>query len=627
MCGITGVFNFSKRGVNETALKSMCESISHRGPDGDGLYVDQDRGVGLGHRRLSIIDLTLGHQPMANANESIWIVFNGEIYNYLDLKKELQKDGFSFKTTSDTEVIIYLYQKYGEKGFARLNGIFSIGIYDKAKNCLVLARDHFGVKPMYYAFTSSGIVFGSEVKTILKQGEISPELDLGALDTFLTFRYNPSPQTLFKGIHKLYPGHYLKINADGKTERAAFYTNKPKQNAGISQTEAVEKYQFLLEQSVKRQMMSDVPVGLLLSGGVDSAVIAYLMQGTSNEKIKTFTIGFEGKGDFNELDDARETANLIGTDHYETTITQKEYLDFFYKSFYYTEEPIAEMTIPALYYVSKLAARHVKVALAGQGADEPLAGYKRYFGEQQINKYFHLLNALPMQQLASLLPRNERIKRAAYASRFANDLDRFLAIYTIFTPEQKTSLLRDDIKSLALGDNRTLVKRLFDETGGLPDSLSKILYIDTRMSLSDNLLLFGDKMSMANSIEMRVPFLDVELIEFIETLPPKLKLRDRTHKFIHKEAVKKWLPDRIIYRKKRGFATPMDQWLQNDFSNVARELFNDPASASRRYFNLGYINTMLDQHQKKKENYQRNIFALLSFEIWHKSFFEAMRDN
>ena len=281
------------------------------------------------------------------------------------------------------------------------------------------------------------------------------------------------------------------------------------------------------------------------------------------------------------------------------------------------------MTIPALYYVSKLASQHVKVVLAGQGADEPLAGYKRYFGEKQISKYFGLLHALPLQSVARFLPRNERFKRAAFASQFENELERFLAIYSIFTPEQKANLVKKDIASSLTNVNLELIENIYQHTTQLSDSLSKILYIDTRMSLSDNLLLFGDKMSMANSIEMRVPFLDVDLINFLETLPSSLKLKGAVHKYIHKKAVKKWLPDEIIYRKKRGFATPMDQWLQKDFSNVARELFNDNNSACRKYFNIEYIGTMLDKHQSKKENFQRNIFALLSFEIWHKSFFES----
>ncbi|HZY80877.1 MAG TPA: asparagine synthase (glutamine-hydrolyzing) [Cyclobacteriaceae bacterium] len=630
MCGISGIYNFqSKKPVDALLLKQMCDSIAHRGPDGDGVFIDQQHHIGLGHRRLSIVDLATGGQPMTDESEDVWLIFNGEIYNYPDLKRELQAKGYHFRTTSDTEAIIFMYKEYGAESFARLNGIFAFAIFDKKNDCLVLARDHFGVKPLYYAFHEGSLLFGSEIKTILQHETFKREMDYQALNSFLTFRYNPSPQTLFKNIVKLYPGHYLKVTGKGETILQPYWKYRPKIATGITEAEAIQQYQHLLEQAVKRQMMSDVPVGLLLSGGVDSAVIGHLMQSVSTDRIKTFTIGFEGTGDYNELPDAKESAKFIGSEHFEMTISQKEYMDFFYKSFHYTEEPIGEMTIPALYYVSKLAASHVKVVLAGQGADEPLAGYKRYFGEQKINQYFSVLNKLPMTQVAKLLPRNERFKRAAYASRFSNEVERFLAIYTIFTPEQKVKLLNPDLQRKINGQltDISMIERLYNETAKLDDSLSRILYIDTRMSLSDNLLLFGDKMSMANSLEMRVPFLDVPLIEFIESLPPEMKLHGNVHKYIHKQAVKKWLPDNIIYRKKRGFATPMDQWLQSDLANVARDLFNDSQSASRKYFNIEYVNQLLDKHQNKKENYQRAIFGLLSFEIWHKSFFESKPVN
>jgi asparagine synthase (glutamine-hydrolysing) len=624
MCGIAGIYNISSKDrIDQVTLKTMCDSISHRGPDGEGQFIDEENHIGLGHRRLSIIDLSSGGQPMSDPSEMVWLVFNGEIYNYLDLKNELIQKGYKFRTTSDTEVIIHMYREYGESAFVRLNGIFAFAIFDKIKKTLILSRDHFGVKPLYYTFQKGDLIFGSEIKTILKNRKFKKELDFEALNTFLTFRYNPSPQTLFKGLKKLPPGSYLKIDADGRLEIKSFDQPNPKTNTTISQADAIHQYQGLLENAVRRQMMSDVPVGLLLSGGVDSAVIAHLMQSSNAQKIKTFSIGFEGTGDYNELSDARRTATLIGSEHYEKTIGQKEYLDFFYKSFYFTEEPIAEMTIPALYYVSELASKHVKVVLAGQGADEPLAGYKRYFGEQQISKYSKLLNLIPLNHIAQILPRSERLKRAAYASQFSDELNRFLAIYTIFNPDQKLKLMKENVAPKLNDVNLSLVENFYKNTNQLSDSLSKILYIDTRMSLSDNLLLFGDKMSMANSIEMRVPFLDIELVNFLETLPSSMKLKGGVHKLIHKKAVKKWLPDEIIYRKKRGFSTPMDQWLQNDFSKVAKELFNDHESACRRYFNLDYINSMLDSHHKKQENYQRHIFALLSFEIWHKSFFEV----
>ena len=372
MCGITGVFNYkSQRTVSRDILKNMTYSLKHRGPDEEGFYIDQQAGIGFGHRRLSIIDLKTGKQPMSNAKEDIWIVYNGEIYNFLELKKELEGKGYHFRTTSDTEVIIYLYEENGEKAFARLNGIFAFAIYDKKKKCIILARDHFGVKPLYYTLSNGRLVFGSEIKTILQDSSVKRELDCEAFNSFLTFRYNPSPQTLFKKIKKLFPAHYLKVTAKDGIELKSYWDYLPKTNSVISEREAIEEYQRLLPRAVRRQMISDVPVGLLLSGGVDSAIIGYLMQKESLEKVKAFTIGFPGKGYYNELDDACRTTKLIGLEHYGLTITQNEYLDFLYQSFYHTEEPIAEATIPALYYVSKLAAKHLKVVLAGQGADEP----------------------------------------------------------------------------------------------------------------------------------------------------------------------------------------------------------------------------------------------------------------
>jgi len=623
MCGIAGIFNYqTNQPVDLALLTRMYKSIVHRGPDEEGFYIDQQAGIGFGHRRLSIIDLKTGKQPMSNASKDIWIVFNGEIYNFLELKKELEGKGYHFRTTSDTEVIIYLYEENGEKAFARLNGIFAFAIYDKKKKCVILARDHFGVKPLYYTLSNGRLLFGSEIKTILQDPSFKKELDYEAFNSFLTFRYNPSPQTLFKNIKKLFPAHYLKVSTEDSIELRSYWDYLPKTNSNISEREAIEEYQRLLHSAVRRQMISDVPVGLLLSGGVDSAVIGYLMQKESAGKIKAFTIGFPGKGDYNELDDAYRTTKLIGLEHYGLTISQNEYLDFFYNSFNHTEEPIAEPTIPALYYVSKLAAQHLKVVLAGQGADEPLAGYHRYIGAHYISKFGSLLQMLPFKTIAEILPRNERLKRAAYTSRFSTELQRFIGVYTIFTPPQKEHLLRGDTKKLFHNDDEMLVERLYSQTNELQDSLSKMLFIDTRMNLSDNLLLFNDKITMANSLEMRVPYLDIELVQFLESLPSSFKIKRTKRKYIHKKAVEKWLPKEIIYRKKRGFATPMDEWLQTYFAKITKRILNAKDSASREYFNLDFINIMIDQHQKRKKNFQRHIFALLSFELWHKTFFE-----
>ncbi len=605
----------------------MCGVISHRGPDGEGFYIDPAAGIGLGHRRLSIIDLEGGSQPMSNADESVWIVYNGEIYNYPELKKELEAKGYKFRTRSDTEVIIHMYSAYGEAAFDRLNGIFAFAIYDKNKRNLILARDHYGVKPLYYWNENGKLLFASEIKAILQAPDVARQLDLSAFDTYMTFRYSPSPQTLFQGIRKLYPGSYLKFSPEGQTLHS--YRRAPQEiNHKITEEEAVIEYRRLLENAVSRQLLSDVPVGLLLSGGVDSAVLGFLMQKHYKGKIKTFTIGFEGAGDYNELADAKATSKFIGSEHYEVMLSKEEYMKFFFQSFFTTEEPIAQTTIPALYYVTRLASQHLKVVLAGQGADEPMAGYPRYLGARFLSQYAVLFRNLPMEQIARFFPTNEKINRAAFVSQASSELDRFLAIYTIFTPAEKEQLYNSDLKQASGRFSCARLNELYAESADLKDPLSKILYIDTRMSLPDNLLNFNDKVTMVNSIEMRVPFLDTELVDFLETLPSSMKLKGTQRKYIHKRAVEAWLPKEIIYRKKRGFNTPMEEWLQSDLGNQVRELVNEPDSACREYFNVEFINEMIEKHQRRAANYQQHIFLLLSFELWHRSFFKnaAMPD-
>lgn len=623
MCGIAGIFNFtSRKPVDRKQIEKMRDMMVHRGPDGSGLYLDDDNYLGLAHRRLSIIDISGGAQPMGNGDKSVWLVFNGEIYNFPELKSELQGRGHKFVTNSDTEVIIHFYEEYGEMNFHRLNGIFSIALYDKNKRQLILARDRFGVKPMYYLIWEKGLLFGSEIKAILCDKSVRRGLDLEALNTFLTLRYNPSPQTLFAGIRKLQPGYFLKVRLDGRTELGPYWDYVPVHDKGIEEQDAIQTYQRLLETAVSRQMLSDVPIGLMLSGGVDSAVIGRIMQDHSKDKIATFTVGFPGRGNFNELQDARLSASFIGSDHSEIEISQEDYLDFFYKSFIYSEEPIAEDTIPALYYVSKLAASKVKVVLAGQGADEPLAGYKRYYGERNLAKYGRLLSVLPLNAVARAIPRNERFKRAVYSLGANDELQRFLAIMTIFTPNQKDKLLQPDVRKKMRDVDVELFEKVHDNASSLTDSLSRLLYVDTRMLLSDDLLLFGDKMTMANSLEMRVPFLDTELVKFLESLPSEMKLRGTTHKYIHKKAVRKWLPNEIIYRKKREFETPIDTWLQNDLAISARNLLTRSDSACKEYFNLDFVNYMIDQHFRRKQNFRKHLFALLSFEVWYSTFYQ-----
>jgi len=624
MCGICGIFAPQRaRAIDADSLRRMTATLEHRGPDDQGEFVDGEAGVGLGHRRLSIIDLSLGHQPMTDEAGDITIVFNGEIYNFPSLRKELQAKGHHFRTLSDTEVIICLYKEYGAQAFARMNGIFALAIYDARIRGLVLARDHFGVKPLYYTRTAEGLVFGSEMKAIFASGLVARNLNLEALNSFLTFRYNPSPQTLFAGIHKLPPGHTLRMQESGTVQIERFWSYSARTDATISEAEAITEYRRLFRSAIRRQMISDVPVGLFLSGGIDSAAIGYIMQQEAQDPIQTFTIAFEGKGEYNEIADARRSARFLGTTHHELTISKKEYLDFFFRSFFYVEEPIAQTTISALYYVSRLAARHVKVVLAGQGADEPLGGYQRYIGEKYLAEFGPLLRKLPLATIASFFPQHGRLKRAAFASQFESEAERFLGIYTIFTPSEKKRLLRPDLLDEVNNVDLLMVKALYDEANGLEDSLGKILYVDTRMTLSDNLLLFGDKMTMANSIEMRVPFLDLEFIQFVESLPSWMKIRGMKRKYIHKKALAGWLPAEFIHRKKRGFLTPLDQWLQGSFADTALKVLNRPNSLASTLFNMAYVGEIISKHRLGKEDFQIHIFALLSLEVWYQTVFQG----
>jgi len=613
MCGIAGFVAKTRAEIDQRLLRQMSGLIAHRGPDDEGFFVDRENGAALANRRLSIIDIAGGSQPMSSEDERIWITYNGEIYNFPELRKELEEMGHRFRSRSDTEVILQAYEQFGVDAFAKLNGIFGFAIFDKRAGKVFLVRDQFGVKPLYYLETPSKVLFGSEIRSILADESVERAVDPEALNEFITFRYNPSPNTLFAGVRKLAPGHFVEITSKGASEQRSYLTRTKPEIRKIGEGDAIEEYRDLLRAAVKRQMISDVPIGLFLSGGVDSAVIGRLMSDESRTPINTYTVGFPGKGDFNELKDARETARILQSEHHEVTIDASEYFEFFVRSFGVIEEPIAETSVSALYYLSRLAAADVKVVLAGQGADEPLGGYHRHLGLSYIEKYRPVI-ALA-SPLVKLLPRNDRAKQAAVVASHRTELERLLAVYSIFGPKQRSRLT-------GAGQNGTVppprLLELVGEADKLPDLLSKMMYIDTRLSLSDDLLLFNDKVTMANSLEMRVPFLDRDLVTFLDSLPTDLKIRGRTRKYIHKRAVAEWLPAEIVHRKKRGFQTPMDEWLQKDLANSAKRLFEEKDSAAGRYFDLIFINEMIEQHRRRRENHQRRLYALLCFELWHR---------
>ena len=616
MCGIVG-------SVNTPIDWETLNLIKHRGPDYQSLIeeqVDQNR-IYFGHTRLSILDLSeAGNQPMYTDCGNYCIVFNGEIYNHLDLRKKLGE--VNFKGHSDTETILYYIRKFGIESVNDFNGIFAFGILDKIEKKMYLVRDHFGVKPLYYYFDSNTLIFSSELKTILYNKTYKKEIDLTSLNTLLSFRYNPSPQTIFKKINKLKAANYISYDFKGEIKERRYWNKPQKINHIISKEDAIIEYRTLLEQAVKRQLLSDVPVGLLLSGGLDSAVLGFLMSKYNKKPVKSFTLGFEGKGDFNETQYARETAALINSEHYEVLINKKIYLETFDKSFYHVEEPIAEPTIPALYCVSALAAQHVKVVMSGQGIDEPMAGYKRYYGEHLISKYKSFLQFAPAGLLSKAFPRNHTLARGLHALKYKNDLDRFLGIFTIYTNELKSEIYTQNLKQYIEEKQNFLFEFAFSQADDTNGSLSKLLYVDTRTMLPDNLLLFNDKITMANSIENRVPYLDIDLVNFIESLPINFKLSGKTGKYLHREAVKEWIPKQIIQRKKRGFSTPVDVWFQDELSGTLEDFISSTDSFSRVYFNLTSLKKIISDHRNKKHNYKNELFMLLSLELWYKNFYK-----
>lgn len=558
---------------------------------------------------------------MTSQCDNYCIVFNGEIYNHRELRRKIS--GISFKGSSDTETILYYLMQFGIDAVRDFNGIFAFALLDKKRERIYLVRDIFGVKPIYYSVIEDKLIFSSEIKVILNNKAYRKELDTNSLDTFLTFRYNPSPQTLFKGIKKLEPATYLEFSIQGEMTQTCYYLKEQKINKNIQEQEAIQEYKRLLDQAVERQLLSDVPVGLFLSGGLDSAVLGYFMASKTQYKINTFTVGFRGEGRYNELKDAADTASFIGSDHHEIYMEKEEYMNYFHQSFFHTEEPIAEPTIPALFYVSKLASKYVKVVLSGQGADEPMAGYKRYKGEKFLTEYQKLLSLFPLSMAEKIFPRNYSIARGVYAARFKNELERFIAIYTLFTPDLKASLYSGDMKELIMQDQKFLFEKYYRRADPGSGSLSKLLFLDTRTMLPDNLLLFNDKMTMACSLENRVPFLDIDLVNFIETLPEHFKLNHGLGKYVHRKAAEQWLPSSIINRKKRGFETPVEEWFKEELSHTLMDLVDSSDSFTRKYFQVAFIKKMINLHKQQKKNYKHQLFIILSLELWYRNFYSV----
>jgi asparagine synthase (glutamine-hydrolysing) len=627
MCGICGKLVFDNQAtISPTLVRAMADTIRHRGPDDEGYYVSGP--VALGFRRLSIIDLKSGHQPLSNEDGSVWIVFNGEIYNYQDLRAFLLDKGHVFRTRTDTEVIVHLYEEFGPACLEKLRGMFSFAIWDQNAKTLFLARDRVGIKPLYYHLTHASLVFASEIKAILADPSVERQVAPEFIDRFLTFLYMPGEETLLKGIHKLLPGHYLLVK-DGKPVIRQYWDlqfAEPLQGKSIEQAEA--DLLSLLSETVDLHMIADVPVGVLLSGGVDSTGVLSLAVDQTDKKVSTFTVGFSGEEVADERPYAKLAAERYGTEHYEMTITAKDFAAFMPKYVWHMEEPVCEPPAIALYYVSKLARNHVTVLLSGEGGDEAFAGYSNYRNLvwlERIKRGGHLLNgalAGGMSLANSLFGLSRFCKYVPLMS------DRFPDYYYSRTsnPHRTTGnglgsvysadFLRAVDRERSLEPVRTL--QTYVRGNGTLDAM---LYIDTKTWLPDDLLIKADKMTMANSIELRVPLLDHKVLEFAASLPANFKLNGLTTKFILKKALSERIPKEIRDRKKTGFPVPYESWLRTDLRDLVWNVLMDSRTTDRGYFSKAAIEGLL-RANSNGSNYSKDIFSLLSLEMWQRTFLE-----
>lgn len=610
MCGILGSVN---RYFDETELDLM----KHRGPDDFGIDTYELNGhhVYLGQRRLSIIDLSqAGHQPMVSDCKKYAIVFNGEIYNHLELREKLPQKT-TYKGHSDTETILEYLIHFGSQGIKDFNGIFALAFLNIEQNQLTLARDPFGVKPLYYAAAGRELIFASEIRPIRSLLK-STQLNEDALASLLRLRYNASPNTLFADIHKLAPGHTYVVNLQEssiESETDYFAAQLPKVTEAPKDT-LVQMYGRELDKAVQRQLLSDVEVGILLSGGIDSAVIASLAKKHYKGKLKAFTIGFEGEYEEDEIADAEETAQLLGLDHYVKKISFTDFLGLIKECSRIVEEPLATTSMIPMYYLAQLASEKVKVVLTGQGADEPLGGYTRYRSEI-IRKKIPVALRGAVKPIAQLVgSKNEQLLRGANAIGISDEIERFLSIYEMFAVEEINKLISvKDTLSIQEVDN---FHKLLD-CGSRRHAAEKMMAIDTRMNLSDDLLNYTDKITMNFSLECRVPMLDLELVRFMEALPLDLKLNGKGGKIIHKAYAKTLLPERIINRRKKGFQSPTNRWFREEMEVVKHILLTGDSEFSK-VFDQGYISEILAQH-KAGYNKEKQIFLLLSIYYWFES--------
>lgn len=623
MCGIAGKINFdTSRKVRDHEIQPMLDIMQHRGPDGSGIYLDDS--VGLGHVRLSIIDLEAGKQPLSNENDTVWVTFNGEIYNYQELRLKLIEKGHQFKTNSDTEVIVHLYEEYGNTCVDHMQGMFAFAIWDKNQNKLYIARDRVGIKPLYYFQSRQTLAFASELKALRTLSDAPDQLNKDAIDSFWCFNYLPGELSMFQGIRKLLPGHWIEVDSHGEINIHQYWDLQFSQNNSFGcLEEASEELSDLLRKTIGMHMMSDVPVGFLLSGGMDSsAVLSYASEETDKE-ISAFTVGFNDVGVVDERPFARKVAQRYDAKHYEISVSADDFWEFLPKLMWHLDEPLCEPPAVALHYISQVASNHVKVLLSGEGGDEAFGGYSNYPNQLVLDAIRKKLG--PLKGITgSVLNKLGRITGNQRLSNYSRMLPLSLQSYywsRVGSPNRSHHGFNSKAKQLfpPCKDTEDFLTELF---GNCKNSslLNQLLYIDTKTWLPDDLLVKADKVTMASSLELRVPLLDHKVLEFAASIPCDYKVKGREIKRILKKTFIQKLPAEIINRKKAGFPVPYPRWLGTQLYNRTYDTLMSNSSFVSQVFDRSYLRNLLNSH-RRNHAFGRDIFSILSLEIWYRQNF------
>jgi asparagine synthase (glutamine-hydrolysing) len=625
MCGIAGIFSTGRLAEGALdLLKRMTRTLNHRGPDGEGYYLDEH--AGLGHRRLSIIDLDAGKQPMCNEDQTVWVTFNGEIYNYLDLRKDLIAKGHQFRTESDTEVIVHLYEEVGERFFEQLRGMFAIGLWDKKARRLILARDRIGKKPLYYSFIHNELYFASEMKSLLHVPNFNREIDFEALSDYFSLLYVPAPKAIFKSVRKVKPAHYMVFDDKGMRENC-YWDLSFEHTEEKSEQRWCDDFLSAYEEAVRLRLRSDVPLGAFLSGGVDSSSVVALMHRINGSRVTTCSVGFDEKA-FDESAEAEEFAASLGTDHHEERV-RPDALAVLDKLVWHYDEPYADSSAVPTYYVSQAARRHVTVALSGDGGDENFAGYRRYFHDCLEDRARSFLpdgiRAPIFGALGRWYPKLDWAPRflraqATFRALSRRGVEGYFYSVSAVKPEIKQDILSTDLqRSLNGYDSCTLFEDYYNRPN-TSDHLSRLQYLDIKTYLVDDILVKVDRASMANSLEVRSPLLDHVLMELIARMPSSLKLRGKTGKYIFKKALEPVLPRQILTRPKQGFGVPLAEWFRKDLKETTASVLlqNDPMGV----LNPRTIADLWSKHQSGLRDFSTPLWTLLMFRLWQDSYYK-----